>query len=267
MVKREVFALFVFLILMHGISAVETEIKIKTLPNHNVNVNVLNPSSGTFDLIKRFNKDSDEYGDVSFELTTDKSKVNLVISIFQGESKVISDTYLNMPTNESIEIRIAPEWFEFIESPSENNKTEILFENASSEEIPENKTRNESTEIAKKEGESNIAGLAVSGKREASSKSIIYVVAGIIVLTGIMIGAPRLIRRARKIPEPKEIKVKKLSEVMREREEKGKKSNSLQEAEKRLKEAQEEVKRLRIEELKNRINEEKRELKKLEKEE
>ena len=71
MVKKGLILSFVLVIVfLQVISAYDTEIKIKTIPKYEVQISIMDYSSGGASVIKAFKETSDEYGDVSVSFST-----------------------------------------------------------------------------------------------------------------------------------------------------------------------------------------------------
>lgn len=262
MVKKHFAFLILVIVCISFVSAIDTNVNIKTLPGHEVQVSASKVGTVSFELLNSSKGTSDEYGDASFVLSFNEAKYNLFIYV-KKEGKTI------LPPNESpyksydlisgkdVSIKLIPEWAEFIETPKANNTNVSL----------ENKTiGNETVLIKENETEkSGFSGGVISEKiKGIFTNKIFYYAIGIVVL-GIFV----LVLRGRKSKGAREIKVRKLSEMNSERDEHEKKSAEVAAAERKMKEAQQELNRLKnadkIEEMENKLKKQQEELERLKK--
>ncbi len=256
MVKKLIFSLLVLVFLVQVISAIDTEITVKTLPDHEVQVAVSNPDSSAFELFERFIGTSDEYGDVSFIFSSEEPNFNLILFIKKNNRTVISKKYSdNFIAGELIYIELAPSNFEFIKAPG----------NESSENL-ENQTTNETLEENETETRAKITGSAIFGEEGVFSNKTTYYISGAIIL--FVVGAFVFFKSKKKLKIPNEIKVKKLSELQDEKKEKFQdKEQIIEDAERKIKEAQEDIRKIRnedkIKEARNKLAEDERELTRL----
>lgn len=160
MVKKILYILLIALLLIPLISAVDTEIIIKTMPNHEVQVAVSNPASlPNFELLEHFIGNSDEYGDISFNFSSNKSSFNLNVFIKKDNEKIISKNYADtFIAGELVYLEIVPDGFEIINKSAENTDESL------------NNGLNGS------EDEAKITG-SVFGERSFFSNNIIYYIA------------------------------------------------------------------------------------------
>jgi len=170
------FLLFILLV-MPLVLTIETEVKIKTIPHHEVQVSAVKDGQ----MIEHFSNISDGYGDASFVFTFDRPDYDLFVFIKKDNENVITPyKAINSVTGESVYLELAPGWFEFIETPeteSEINETEINeTEIISGEETSEN---NKSKIVS-------MAGAAVSKIKENKS-ILIYVGIGVLVIVIIVL--------------------------------------------------------------------------------
>lgn len=271
MVKKYFAFLVLAIVCVSFVSAADTEIDVKTVPNYEVQLSVSEAGSVAFAEIGRSKAISDQYGDASFTFSINKSKYNLAIFIKKDGENVVDPTRLtNLISGEKQNFTILPAWATAIPTPSATENLSV--ENSS---LTNQTLENQTLETAAKKdlvagngSNGNFissTGLFIfeKGKQIFSSNITYYIIA--ILAVGVFAFVIR-----RKFTWPKalrEIKVKKLSELNAEREEEKRKGNKLKEAEEKLKEAQQEVNRLknktRVKELEERIEEERKELEKL----
>ena len=88
MVKKFILCLMVFVLMASFVSAYETEVVIKTAPNENVGVNVLNGGEGG-GLVMRYKNYSDQYGDVKFTIDSPVPTYNIIVSVVDAFEEVL----------------------------------------------------------------------------------------------------------------------------------------------------------------------------------
>jgi len=256
--KRGLLCIFVLfsILLMVSVSAIDTEIKIKTKPFHEVQVAVAKPVSASFESWANFRNYSDQYGDVNFTFSSDKEVFDLIVYIKKDNEKIMprQTFYENFPAGDPIYLKIAPEGFEFIETPEE----EI-------EELNETVELNE-TESQMNETESQITGAVIFGEGGIFSKRVTYYIMGGVLLLGV--AAFIFLKFKKRSKKPKDIKVTKLSELQAEKKEKiGNQQSVIEDAEKKIKEAQEDIRKIKnedkIKEAKQKLMEDEKELMRL----
>jgi hypothetical protein len=249
------------------ISATDTNIKIKTVPLKNVNVIVLSSNMEVYD---RFNQNADEYGDVSFVFSSDATRFDLTIFVkdIAVDQKVAYEKLENQIAGEDIYVEVIPKDFTIVEIPEEENVPTENTENLTEE--PENFNLDEIAPPEKSEKKSLLSGLAIFGENNKIGRIILYVLGGI-VLTLIIFFIIRKIRRGEKTE--KEIKVKKMSELMEERKIEERKDTPesyykvLDETQKKLEATQKELNQIknqeRIKEVERKLQQDQQELRKL----
>ena len=219
MVKRLIFLAVVICLLVPVVVATDLEIKIKTMPDHEVQAVLLKTESITSEVLARFKNTSDKYGDVSFTYTGNSNFGAIKIFIKKDNQKVIDKKF----TGEEVEanpvsLELAPSWFVFLETPVNETLNETLDDNST---IIDNETNDEVLpaliENQGTETGSSLTGSTFFGEGGFLSKKTLYFTLGVVVL---LIGflSVGLIRK--KMGAPREIKIKKLSEFEAERKDK-----------------------------------------------
>lgn len=270
--KRLLFLALAFLFVMQSISAVDTQVKIKTFPYHEVQATIYDSSAQSFTVLEggRFKGDSDKYGDFSFVFSTDKLEFNIIVYIKKdGETVLGPEKFLNKVAGEPLELRIAPEGFQLPETPS--NETE---QNITANETIENETQDitESSEGSAETTEDSqenrgLAGSVIFGEEGIFSKNVLYYILGGIILVALLVFVGLKIEKKRALnpKEPKEVKIRKLSDIKSE--EVGTYKKEMGQAEKKMQEMQREINRLKnegkIKEIESRIQQEQEEIKRL----
>ena len=108
--KRGFVLLAVCLFLLSFVCAVDTEIKINTLPNHSVNINFLNPESTSVgDLML----DTEtiligEDGEGSYTFVNDVENFDLSVFVMKGNTKVVYETFEGLNSGDDITLILFP---------------------------------------------------------------------------------------------------------------------------------------------------------------
>ena len=268
MVKKYLAFLLLAVVCVSFVSAIDTKIDVKTVPDYEVQVAASKAGSVAFELLTPsvLKVQSDKDGNAFFLLSFVDLKYNLVVTIKKDNITVNQTRLSNLVSGENIELDFVPEWQKALRA-QQASLTEI-----NSTLSNESLIANESFVLLENQTDNNTGGNWVSStglffieksKSIFSSNMTYYVIA--ILAVGVFAFAIR-----RKFAWPKvvrEIKVRKLSELNAERSEERRKNDELKEAEKRLKEAQQEVNKLKntgkVKELEERIKEQQEELKRL----
>jgi len=271
---RKLFFCFVFLILSAGIiSAIATEITIKTIPEHQVQVTAYEPSSTSFTPLDSLIETSDEYGDVSKVFSIDKSPFNLLVYVKKDGVTIISEKYIDgFTAGVPVYLELAPKWFTLIYKETNITNLSTAVENETVEEtaIPENLTSSENLNDTNPEKGSIVTGFASFNYGEVFSKKSIYYIFGIVVLVVLIIflrgrmGAGVSMQLTKPTSKHKD-EISLDDEDFEDSKKRKHESEELREAEKKLKEAEEEVKNVKIKEIKDKLIEEEKELMKLRK--
>lgn len=241
------------------ISAIDTNIKIKTMPYHEVQITAFNPSSSSFESWGSLKNYSDQYGDATFTFSSDKYNFNLIVFIKKDNEKVMAPKKFleNFEAGEPIYLEVATSGFEFIETPTEIEINET--------ELDENETIQNETIVG--EGSEPVTGFAIFGEGSIFSNKMFYIITGIILL--IAIGGFFIFKNMKKTKKtPKEIKIKKLSELKEEKKESIKDNKSIiEDAERKIREAQEDIRKIKnedkIKDAKKKLIEDQKELMRL----
>lgn len=266
--KIQFFSIILLLLIMPLMAAESTNIQVNTYSGHNIQLDFskLNPVTnlGTLKGV------SDGKGEASFIFTDTSNTFNVNVFIYEGTTKVVSKKFSDLEAGENICITLFSNdqkietgctiGEEVVEEVNETESNDTIVE------VPEETTE----EIDSVPESTSITGLATSNEEgsSVSLKTIFYVIGGIIVLAILFVGILG-VRKKFHPTSAKEVKVKKMSEFKKEREEKsaGDYKQAIEEAEKKIEEAQKEIKRLKnadkIEEIKKRMLDDEKELLKL----
>ena len=176
--KRGLFVLACFLLLvLPVVNAVETVITVKTLPNHQLNIFVLD-SSQTYYLLKSFmNRDSGSAGEVVVRVDSNVSEIDVNVIVKKDGTSVDSKKFEGFSAGQPINIEF-PEIEELVKPEEEQNTT--VEEEPIAEEIiesPASEVIDEEANDAKVEITGNIIGEDSKGK----SNWVYYAVASVIL--------------------------------------------------------------------------------------
>ncbi len=273
--KKRYGVFLALLVCISFVSAIETNITIRTLPWHEVQVTPFDPDKEGISAFDHFENYSDYYGLSNFVFSSEEETFDLIVYVKKSDKTVVYEKYDDeFEAGEPIYLEVVPdgEVLENISAPVfEKPDTNILAdpvdeENATVEEV-------EPSEVIVEQESSGFTGLAILGT-DFSAKEIIYYALGIGVL--VFIGLWLFVfRKKSKVVYPEESKqkdivVRKYSDFRQEQAlERVKQSSELSEAEERLRQAQAEVARLRgsngqrIEEAKRKLMEDEQELMRL----
>lgn len=269
---RNFFIIFgLFFLLVPTVLAIDTEIKIKTIPDYEVQATTYDPSSVSFNAFERFKEISDEYGDVKFTFTSNEPSFNLIVYIKKdGATLMGPKKFLDNVAGETIDLRLAPDSFTFIETPV--NNTNVSETNTTNNDTLENDTlvMEEETvteEDSAAEESKGATGLAVSENNSTVfSNQFLYYIIGVLALVAIVFATYKVAQvRLIKSGAIKSGNKRKLDDLQKEKKEKMTEYKKvIEDAEKKIKEAQAEIKKLKnedkIKEMKKKIEEDEKEL-------
>jgi hypothetical protein len=201
-VKAGICLLIGLLLVIPIVLAIDTEIKIKTIPHHQVQISAVNGGQN----LESYNNLSDGYGDISYTFTFNVPNYDLFVYIKQDNVKIMEPhkAYESV-TGEAVYLELAPSWFEFIKT-SESGADEvveilanetiistnetavgveepIVQEDSESEEVENPEENVETEDIKEKRLINRMAGSVVS-KIKNNKLTIIYSVVGIVVIAG-----------------------------------------------------------------------------------
>ena len=272
MVKK-IALFFLVVVLFSLVSALPTDINIKTLPYHNVLVTVSQDSA----VLERFKGSSDYFGDISFTYSSTLRTFDVFVQVdtLGGERVYGPEYYPAQKSGEKLQVDLYPSDYVFPALPNKTEKAPV--ENVS---VDSNATSSDnSTDVAaititgeaSKDSESktnfftNFAIVDENGKMNSSFKIILYIIGAVIILSIIFFLIKRFGKKDNygKISHTDNVQVKKLSEVVSERKDREKNPNKeeISVAERKLREAQIELNRAKN---KDKIDALKKELDRLE---
>ncbi len=253
MVKK--LALFFFVIVFFSlVSALPTDVKIKTLPYHSVIVTISKDSS----VLERFKGSSDYFGDISFtySATIQTFDVFVQVDTLAGERVYGPEYYPDQRSGDKLQVDLYPSDYVFPVLP--NKTVENLVENASFDSnSTDSNTSDTATititgEASKEVGNktnffTNFAIIDENGEMNPSFKVILYILGVVILLLIIFFLVKRFGKRENygKISYEDNVQVRKLSEVVAEKKDREENPNkeAILSAERKIQEAQAELNR------------------------
>ncbi|MFA4953577.1 MAG: hypothetical protein WC584_05115 [Candidatus Pacearchaeota archaeon] len=233
----KIICLVMLLVLSTSFVYAGTKVTIKTLQYHQVEVIVADGTIADYSKIGNFKGDADQYGDFTFNVDTSKSLINLYVHVKRYSEEIASETFMGEKIGSPINLEVAPEGYELIETPKVTSNKTLINETA------ENETETNQTLLEDELDNFKLTGYSIGDFFK--SKTFYYSV-GIIVLLVIIFFVVRFLRRRSSNREPKEIVVRKLSEIQQGKTDDYK--SVIDDAEKKIREAQSELGRLRNEE-------------------
>jgi hypothetical protein len=216
MIKRGFFLCLMFLVFsMSLLSAAASNITLNTLPFHDVSISILR-IGGDYDLVKNFQGVSDINGKFSAVFSSDElSSIDLKAYVKKNGNLVLSKKFGPFNLGSSITLDVYPDEYVKPEpvvpiADTTTNATNITNTTV----VNTTKTIDEGVEIKATQDETkpSLTGLATSDDSTSSGKTLYYIIGGVVLLVLVLIIRFLISNKS----SPKEIKVRKLSEIQRE---------------------------------------------------
>jgi hypothetical protein len=257
----------IFICMVQLVSATETHMIIETLSNHSVNINFLNPDRAAGGDILLPNgavtENSGDSGIISFDFSSGAKSFDLSVFLMEKDKVLMHEESNNIAAGTTIYMLLIPGVDAQLDTDYHENKTTVV---QNEETVTDNLTTESPIETfpgvpnidnSEKENVTSTTGAGISGFATAntssegffskltSNKYVYYIIGGILLLAIIIFILFKFVFK-KKNPE---IRVKKLSELQREKEEESGVSEGfddlIKSAEGKINEAQEEIRRLR----------------------
>jgi len=248
MVKNSVLFFLGILLAISFVCAVDTDIHVKTLPYHEVQIAFSQSGTANYVLIEKFKQYSTHDGDASFVFSSDVDKFDLTIYIKNMTGGDVSGLQpyreTGVPAGEDVDLTLFPKGYVPEEEPEDSSAA--LESNADAAEISnESVNPGEQAEVISEAVRENttsfFSGFVVFGKEALTNKTTYYTFGGFLVIMLFAVGF-FMLRKKERVPKEereKEIKVRKLSELQAEKEQKSKdESDEAKEIESKIKELQ-----------------------------
>lgn len=262
--EKSVSAVFLVMILVlsTGFACAGTKVTVKTLQYHPVDIIVADGTIKDYSKIAEFKGDANEYGDFVFSVDTSKPLINLYVHVKNPSNysdEIVSEKFMGEETGSSIYLEAAPEGYELIATPKAgSNKTNVTEMNATL--LETNETANETN--LEELSDSKFTGSAVA---DFLTSKTFYIIIGVIVVLVVLFFVIRFFRKRRSENPGQEIRVRKLSEIQQEKSQDYR--GVIDDAERKIKDAQDELRKLRSEEqikaMRKKIADDERELMRL----
>ncbi|MBS3094803.1 hypothetical protein J4474_04005 [Candidatus Pacearchaeota archaeon] len=262
-------SLLVLLFVSLMVSALPSNIDIKTLPYHKVIVTVSKDSS----VLERFNGTSNYFGELNFSHSSTLKDFDVFVQVdtLGGERVYGPELYPEHRSGDPLLVELFPVGYVFPSAPSIKSENNSSVENSSISDSNETLVNSSITgAVISKDASSNKSGILTNlaildeqGKLNFSTSFFVYLIVLIVIILAIFFLVKRLRNRDpySKGNKNEEVKVRKLSEVLAEKESGESSSGSSQDllaAQQKLREAESEVNKLRnkdkIEALKREID-------------
>lgn len=262
MKQNKILFLIVSLLLI-SLASASTQIIVKTIPFGEINLNIR--ESGTIDVIERFKETATQYGDAVFTYSGSLPYFDMTYFIKKNDEKVVNGIIEDQEGGGEIYLELIPEGFEILYAPESTPKIEVNETAEETEEVVEEET---TLEENKTEHKKKLTSFSVFKREDGSTNwNFFYYFGGAIVLALIIFF---LLKNRKAVP--RNIKIRKLSELKSEKKEEIEKQEKIiEEAEGTIAKAKRKIKEIKnggkdkISELQRRLKEDEEELRKLEK--
>jgi len=218
MVKKTIFILVVVL-LLPVVLASTLEINIKTLPGHDVFVNVAEPTE-RYQLIESIKVHADSEGKAQAIFSNDRfGEVKIFVQVNKDGKKVMFENFGTKPMSSPLYLQLLPgqisEDYRELEKAENSEENETVVEENQTEETVVGTTE----EVTEEElGESGITGAVVSGGDSwFFSKTTLWIAGVVIILAIVIVFVMKMVSSGPKIDLPKVQSVRSLPVVPKPR--------------------------------------------------
>ncbi len=177
------------------VSAADTEIKIKTLPFHEVQIAIIKSASGATEVLKTFKQDADKYGDAKFTFSSSDSEFYINSFIKWNHETIFSKSFPEpFPAGTPVSLSLAPENSQLVETPGQSlanlavnqtNSTHRNETNSSSVVTPPAQPRETQDTLQQEAPPTPVTGNSIASEFTDMTlplNYIYYIVGGIIIL-------------------------------------------------------------------------------------
>lgn len=257
-----VLVLFLGILLVQFVNAIETDVTINTLPEHRVDVRFYEPGE-RLSALESFSLTSDQNGVAALTYSGTTSEFDIIVWVKKDNVLLVKHIFdESFPVGQAINLEVFEAESKVIVSEGEVVAEENVTTN---ETVVEEVVEESSSDITGDVVESDLEADSSSGGTGSStgdffSSSLFYLLAGIVALLVIVLTTAKVTQHRMSIAGSsstgghiKVVRIKKLSDLKKEKkvmeEERTDKiddfKDTIDDAEKKIKEAQEEIKRLR----------------------
>lgn len=262
MVKKILCFALLFLLVFPLVSALVSEVTVHTEPEHNLSIYVKNPIEENKE-VNFFSINSDADGYATFSVSSDAPKLSFSITVRKNGKIADSGDYEDYSAGGSISI-------DMIEAPIVEPE-ETIVQNSSANESKNDLLSDESAEEPEETAETENSsksflptGKVISVLKE-NKRILLYFLGGIALFGGVIFFSVKM----KKNHSNDNIKVKKLSDVQKEKVNSEEDSQRITELQAQIAHAQQEINKIKnkdkIEEVRKKLEEDKKELEELEK--
>lgn len=229
--KKEMMFLFLIFLSLSVVSAATTQINIETLPLHEVYLYILDPGTKYYSLQSFSPVVTGFSGIASFNYTTELSEFGIFVIVKKNGVNVFSERMDNENMLAFIDIYVPLDAPVVVEEET-TEEEEVVAEDTTEEEVVE-----ETAEGVIEEGDSGITGESIAQKDSNGFSNLIYILA-VIVLVGIIAGFVVMKRHGFNFGHPALQSDDRPATILTD--------SSIEDAEKKIEEAEREIRNLRL---------------------
>ncbi len=264
-------SLFLLLLIVNFVSAVDTIVQVETYPNQNIILDFLKASP--LSKLETIKVTSDATGKAQVKFSTTQNFFDINAFVKEGSEILVHYRFNEVTTGENVLLKLFKDNQEIVKgieiaTNTTSNDTLTNTTNLVANNTTENNSASEEDTTPSNTG---ITGLAADTPATDDSSFLgknIYYILGAIVLI-IIIFLVFKMRKKNSWTGPADVKVRKLSDPHGEKEKVSNYTKAIEDAERKINEAQSEIRKIknqdRISEMRKRIDKEQQELRKLEK--
>ena len=228
------------LVLIVPFALATTEINVKTLPEHKVSIFVLEPAE-VYTLLESYHVVSDSSGIVTVSYSENINKVNIKVKVTKDGQEVLLHDFEDMDTGGSLYLQVIPgsvlENYREVEEKEAQDAAAQAEAAAAEAAILENQA--EQTDEAPAGGDAGVTGFAVSDVVPKFSNMTYFIVGGIILALVVVVFVLKSGALSSIVKKDPAFDYKKVNP------ERGEMDKELENAERRIREAETEIAKLR----------------------
>lgn len=253
-----------FLLLVNVASAANTEITVKTVVNYDITINILGATE-KYEFFKSFHENAGPTGKVTVVYPGEQEAIDIIVKVTQGKREVLKERFEEYVTGKQYYIEMVPGFEATISEGGDPALAPVEPEETVEEPEEPIESPEETVEETTEDTSAGITGNAVSKVGDFFSNSTVY-----FTIIGLVVGLVVIffvIKKVRTSQSPNQINIRKLGKSPQLSQSEISTRQEIIEAEKRIKEAQAQINKLknedRIKQIEQRIANEKAELDKL----
>ncbi len=183
MVKKFALSLLFLVLIISSVSAIDTQIKIKTIPEHKASIFIYPTDSVTS--INSFHVIADSTGELSVTHSSEHSKIDILVKITKDGNKIFLERFEDYQAGKEIYIRMD---YTEVNGNYEPSKEAAANTTNTTQEIQENVVVNE-----EKEPQTQLTGEVVANDTNSSSKAFYFVI--VVAILGAIVIVLLVIKR------------------------------------------------------------------------